>query len=608
MGFVLLILCQPVVAQESQTYKGLVGKSPAEFTLSWQGAGQVRGSYFHPSGKPIVYQLEGSNPSEGILAFKEYTNGKETASVALTKSTQNGKIVWSGIMQNTDGRKLPIVFSRTAQSQSPVATRQYPIPDTGGKMPEDSLSPAVLPFSPVVPPAATPPISQGESVPRILSGPPGQPPANLAVTGERLALVIGNAAYPGAAKLDNPSRDAELVATSLETTGFKVFRGSNQSKAEMAATLKMFGQLLTDKSTALFYYAGHGIQWENANYLLAVDITEGFGDGVLADHALPMTDVVKMLGERRTFCNIIILDCCRNNPFATSMPQAKKGLAELKAPRETFISYATGLDEVALDGSGANSPFSEALAKEILKPNLKLDDVFKNVAAEVGKATANKQLPWRQANGVRDFYFIKTKDADNPFRVKKAVWNQGELSFTLENLVIGEGSNASATIRVKNLSKKSVWKIALDANCGQGFQPTVYYGGKLEIGNGGALSCLGARGIYTKVFLVGVWDSDRFMQEQSSGYDPSLVQRWFGEMNSLEPGEETLVTLLYRLEPGTESSAPNLSGKLLVRGQFYGAPETGGKMGKLIKFKPYFEEVIPNHAPAGGGTLTPATP
>ena len=115
----LLLVCQ-TYAQKEQFYSGTVGKSQADFTLIWQDEGRLTGSYFHPKGKAIVYQLEGSNPSDGVLALRELTNGNLTANITLTKATQDGKIVWSGTMENTDGRKIPVSFSRRQQ------TRQVP--------------------------------------------------------------------------------------------------------------------------------------------------------------------------------------------------------------------------------------------------------------------------------------------------------------------------------------------------------------------------------------------------------------------------------------------------------------------------------------------------
>lgn len=586
-----------IQAQETLRYSGSVGKLPAEFTLNWLDQGRVSGSYFHPKGKNIVYQLNGLNPADGVLNLTESTDGNVTSSITLAKSVNNGKIVWSGTMRNTDGRKLPVSFSRSAPQVTPSApmttqVEEHPQSTRAITMPPGTIQPVQQGTPQVFPTNSSPALGQGAKA---------EPLVNLALTGERIALVIGNSAYPGDARLDNPVRDSELVAQSLEQTGFRVIRCSDQSKAEMAASLKMFAQLLTEKSTALFYYAGHGIQWQNANYLLPVDMPEGVTGEKMVESALPMAEVARMMGDRKTVSNILILDCCRNTPFLGATPQAKRGLAELKAPRETFICYATGLDEVAFDGEGANSPFSASLAVEMLKPNVKIDEVFKNVAAEVGKATANKQLPWRQSNGVRDFYFIKTKDADNRFKAKKAVWTQGELGFTLENLVVKSGGTAAASIRVRNQSKKTVWKLALDANCGNGYQPTVYYGGKLETAVGDSLHCLGARGIFTKVYLVGIWDSARLMGEQAGGYDPALLQNWFGQMNSLDPGGETLVTLIYQSERGAEGPAPDLTGRMTVRGQFYGAPEAGGKVGKVVKFTPFFEEVLANLDKGGGG-------
>src|SRR5215470_14700526 len=181
----------------------------------------------------------------------------------------------------------------------------------------------------------------------------------------RVALVIGNAAYRNAATLANPRNDAEAVAAALERVGFKVVKGIDLDQAGMRATIREFDSALTGADVGLFYYAGHGLQVEGRNYLIPVDAALERE----VDLNLEATDVSVVLDllQRSVPTTLVFLDACRDNPFAQTLARSMgsgrsiavgRGLALVESAVGSFIAYATQPENVALDGNGANSPFT----------------------------------------------------------------------------------------------------------------------------------------------------------------------------------------------------------------------------------------------------------
>lgn len=221
----------------------------------------------------------------------------------------------------------------------------------------------------------------------------------------RVALVIGNANY-ASKPLRNARRDGELMAATLKDAGFDVIPVYDASATAMRAGLTEFKRRLqTPGAVALFYYAGHGVQSDGENYLipLAADISD-ISD--VAINALALGDVMKTLSQAETRLNIVILDACRDNPFAaTARTTAQGGLAPAVAPSGTLIGYATAPGQVARDGSGPNSPYTAALAGNIPAAGLTLEEVFRNTRRAVLAATQGRQTPWEHSSLVGAFYF-----------------------------------------------------------------------------------------------------------------------------------------------------------------------------------------------------------
>jgi hypothetical protein len=230
----------------------------------------------------------------------------------------------------------------------------------------------------------------------------------------RVALVIGNGTYEHLPRLANPVPDAELMADALKSVGFELIGGKAQTDLDHAGferAVREFAAALADGGVGLFYYAGHGVQAQGANYLVPV----GANPATAADIDFQLVDantVLKAMAAGRSGLNIVILDACRNNPFGTSkLRDIGHGLAIMQAPRGTVISYATQPGNVALDGDAGHSPYTTALAETIRKPGLPLFQVFNEVALSVDRATSGNQQPWMAASPLEGNFVFVTKTA-----------------------------------------------------------------------------------------------------------------------------------------------------------------------------------------------------
>ena len=231
----------------------------------------------------------------------------------------------------------------------------------------------------------------------------------------RIALVIGNSAYQNVARLDNPRNDAVLMANTLQNLGFKLTSGGAQldlDKANLDAAVQKFGAELQGADVAMFYYAGHGVQVRGANYLVPV----GANPTKEADVDFQLLDanaVLRQMESAGTKLNLVILDACRNNPFGgRGLRATESGLAQMRAPEGTLISFATQPGAVAQDGATGNSPYTRALAQAIRKPGLDVFKTFNDVGLAVAGATNGAQQPWVSLSPIKgDFYFAGAPNA-----------------------------------------------------------------------------------------------------------------------------------------------------------------------------------------------------
>jgi uncharacterized protein YgiM (DUF1202 family) len=212
----------------------------------------------------------------------------------------------------------------------------------------------------------------------------------------RLALVIGNAAYPSQS-LRNPVNDAKAMAASLRRLGFEVIERTNAGKKAMEDAALAFGEKLKAGGVGLFYYAGHGVQTRGHNYLVPVDaaITS---EASVRVQAFDVGLVLDLMNDARNRANVVILDACRNNPFRGVMRGASPGLAAIDAARGTLIAYSTAPGAVSADGDDANSPYTAALVKQLAEPGMKAEEMFKRVRGRVVEVTKGAQTPWESSS------------------------------------------------------------------------------------------------------------------------------------------------------------------------------------------------------------------
>jgi len=261
----------------------------------------------------------------------------------------------------------------------------------------------------------TPPAQQQAST----AAAPAPSPAPAAPS-QRMALVIGNGGYAHVKALPNPPSDARAIAKSLRDIGFTVSEGIDLDRAAMQTTTRDFLREAARAQVAVVYYAGHGVQIDGRNYLVPIDIEFRAGSGMI-DTMMDMDTIMAGLDDQvRT--NILILDACRNNPVAPKLASAGPARdieagAGLAAPATlgagstlgagTLIAFATAPGQVALDGEGANSPFSAALTRHIGTPGLEVQQMLTRVRAEVVAATKGKQVPWSNSSLLGEVYLAE---------------------------------------------------------------------------------------------------------------------------------------------------------------------------------------------------------
>jgi hypothetical protein len=242
----------------------------------------------------------------------------------------------------------------------------------------------------------------------------------------RVALVIGNAAYP-AAPLLNPTNDARAMRDVLKGLGFQVIETLNANREQMRQAIEKTGEALRGRhGVGMLYYAGHGLQLEWHNYLVPVDAHLRMASDVPAQTIDVQTviDAFKASGNRM---NIIVLDACRDNPFGATA--SAKGLAPMDAPPDTLLAYATAPGNVAEDAGkqGGNGLYTQHLVQELKEPTAKIEDVFKRVRLQVRRESEGRQVPWESTSLEEDFSFKRGVNAP-----AEETESQQEAAFTQE--------------------------------------------------------------------------------------------------------------------------------------------------------------------------------
>jgi hypothetical protein len=222
----------------------------------------------------------------------------------------------------------------------------------------------------------------------------------------RAALVVGNGAYRGCGTLKNPVNDAEDMAAKLTSYGFHVLVTTDATRVEMDRKLREFKGYLATNDVGLFFFAGHGMQIDGTNYLLAVD-TDTSSEVDAKHSSLSLDKVIDTMAKSNASMKIVILDACRNNPWerAWHRDAATRGLASVYAPKGTIIGFATSPREIAKDGSDRNGTYTAALLQHIDTPDCSIEMMFKRVRNTVAAETRGKQTSWEHTSLSGEFYF-----------------------------------------------------------------------------------------------------------------------------------------------------------------------------------------------------------
>ena len=261
-------------------------------------------------------------------------------------------------------------------------------------------------------------------------------PTQAASGQRRVALVIGNSAYVNTPRLENPKNDATDLAATLQQLGFEVIQGHDLDKARMDRTIRSFAETIAGAQMALFFYAGHGLQVNGQNYLVPVDAKLSTASAL--DFEMIRLDLIQRTMERESATNIIMLDACRDNPLARNLARSLgtrsssigRGLAAVESGEGTLISFSTQPGNVALDGTGRNSPYAGALLKRMTVAGEDLPSILINVRNDVIAETNRRQVPWEHSALTAKIYFsppqaeqAKAREIEHNQQVELTFWS-----------------------------------------------------------------------------------------------------------------------------------------------------------------------------------------
>ena len=222
-----------------------------------------------------------------------------------------------------------------------------------------------------------------------------------------IALIVGNSAYPDM-PLTNPKNDAEAVAKAFEDMGFIVEKLIDADKEQMAMAIDRFSKKIKTANVAVFYFAGHGMQVDGANYLIPIGRTSS--EQISKAEQLPyravnVGEVLTAIKKAQVNFSLIVLDACRNNPIGGNRGKLK-GLASIDAPAGSLVMYATKAGETADDGDGKDSPFTTAFLQHITTPGLDINLLPSRITKTVRELTRNKQTPGSYVQISQSFTFV----------------------------------------------------------------------------------------------------------------------------------------------------------------------------------------------------------
>ena len=233
----------------------------------------------------------------------------------------------------------------------------------------------------------------------------------------RKALVIGNDGYKYVSALANAGEDARAIAENLTKVGYKVTLKLDQSEREMKTSLRNFKSQVEAGDEVAFFYAGHGVQLANTNYLLPVDVA-GEGEEQIKDEAISLQRILDDMADKKAKLTLAMIDACRDNPFkgsGRSVGSGARGLAPTTAATGQMVVFSAGTGQQALDKLGPNDKdrnglFTRVFVKQMQKSGITIDQLVRNVRNEVvatAKSIGHDQVPAIYDQVVGEFYFRK---------------------------------------------------------------------------------------------------------------------------------------------------------------------------------------------------------
>ena len=267
---------------------------------------------------------------------------------------------------------------------------------------------------------------------------------------KRLALVIGNSNYEKG-ELKNPVNDAKLIARTLDSLGFDVIEKYNlATQLDFKNAIKEFGTQRENYEVGFVYYAGHGIQVNDENFMLPTKVSFNSEIDVQED-GVSVKSIMRYLEGKSSQVNILILDACRDNPFETTWKKTRSvkgdGLAKLSPPSGSLIAFSTEPGNTASDGDKENSIYCISLARNMKLENTSLDQVFRNVRREVLDSSNNSQRPIEasQLTG-STFYLVKSNFSKEFDKIESLISNNknNEAKILINNIILKESNNKRA--------------------------------------------------------------------------------------------------------------------------------------------------------------------
>lgn len=253
---------------------------------------------------------------------------------------------------------------------------------------------------------------------------------------ERVALVIGNGNYKAVPRLENPENDATDIAAALHRLGFVVELHHNLRGDETNRALRNFSRQSQDADMAVLYFAGHGLEINNQNYLMPIDAQIERASDVVYE-ANQMSQLLGAVAGAKTL-RLVLLDACRNNPFLLQMADAStrslgRGLVRIEPPGGVLVSYAAKGGTVAYDGKGRNSPYAAALLKHLEEPGLEIGKLFRRVRDSVYNSTEGLQEPFTYGSlPAKDIYLAAARPPEPTEDIMLQAFARADITNTAE--------------------------------------------------------------------------------------------------------------------------------------------------------------------------------